>query len=624
MHRIIMVFSVSRRLWPTLPLQERIRRMQLVHVGVALALILLSLWGSGEIGKRRAEAALEAQARIDADLNAALLRTVLEKYRALPFVLSQDSALATALTAKDSSALGGLNRKLETLATGTKAAVIYVIGLDGIAVSASNWREPTSFVGNDYRFREYFQRAFAQGRAEHFALGSVSKKPGLYISQRIDGINGPLGVVVVKVEFDDVEADWSASGKPTYVVDDRGIVLVTSIPSWRFMTIGEIAPDRLAAIRESLQFGDAPLRPLPFEVVSTTKEGADLVRIVMPGGAGKSAFLDVRIEVPTTGWQLQHLVASEPSVDAGVREARMLALLVLLPLLAGAAFLLRRRHLIVLRIFNEQQAREELERRVTERTLDLSQARDRLQTEITDHRTTEQKLQAVQQDLVQANRLAILGQVAAGVAHEINQPVATIRAYADNARVFLDRGQTAPAGENLQSIAALTERIGSITDELKAFARKGRATAEPTEMRDVIEGAVMLLRSRFSGRMDTLDIVLPPAGLRVMGNRIRLEQVLINLLQNALEAVAPKGERACVEVRVADDAKEVSLTVSDNGPGISPEIREGLFTPFNTSKEGGLGLGLVISKDIVADYGGRMEVSTDNSGTRFVIHLKKA
>jgi two-component system C4-dicarboxylate transport sensor histidine kinase DctB len=604
-------------------LHERIQRMRLFYGGLALALVITSLWASGEIGRRRAEVALEAQARTDADLNAALLRTVLEKYRALPFVLSQDGALATALTAKDAGTLDRLNHKLEMLAAGTKAAVIYVIGNDGIAISASNWREPTSFVGNDYRFREYFQRAVAQGQAEHFALGSVSKKPGLYISQRIDGSDGPLGVVVVKVEFDDVEADWTASGKPTYVVDERGIVLVTSIPSWRFMSIGEIAPDRLAAIRESLQFGDAPLRPLPFEIVRAAGDGADLVRIVMPGSAGKSAFLDMRIPVPTTGWQLQHLVAAEPSVDAGVREARLLALLVLLPLLAGAAFLLRRRQLIALRILSEQQAREELERRVTERTLDLSQARDRLQTEITDHRNTEQKLQAVQQDLVQANRLAILGQVAAGVAHEINQPVATIRAYADNARVFLDRGQTAPAGENLESIAALTERIGSITEELKAFARKGRATAEPTGVKDVIE-AVMLLRSRFSGRMDTLDIVLPPEGLQVMGNRIRLEQVLINLLQNALEAVAPKGEQGRVKVRVTDDAKDVSLTVSDNGPGISLEIREGLFTPFNTSKEGGLGLGLVISKDIVADYGGRMDVSSDDSGTRFVVHLKKA
>ncbi|MGZ2484639.1 two-component system C4-dicarboxylate transport sensor histidine kinase DctB [Rhizobium pisi] len=618
-----MSLSVSS-LWPALPLHHRIRRMWWAYAVVALLAVVASLWASGEIGRRRAEAALEEQARMDARLNAALLRTVLEKYRALPFVLSQDNALATALAGGDAGAFERLSQKLEMLAAGTKAAVIYVIDKDGMAVSASNWREPTSFVGNDYRFREYFQGAVAQGQAEHFALGTVSKKPGLYISERISGSNGLLGVVVVKVEFDDVEADWNATDAPSYVVDDRGIVLITSIPSWRFMTIGRIAGDRLTAIRESLQFGDAPLQPLPLDTVRNLGDRLDVVEIVMPGGAGKTRFLDVGTPVPETGWRLQHLVALGPAVDAGIREARMLALLTLLPLLAAAAFLLRRRQAVTLRISREQQAREELERRVTERTLDLSQARDRLQAEIVGHRSTEQKLQAVQQDLVQANRLAILGQVAAGVAHEINQPVATIRAYADNARTFLDRGQTAPAGENLENIATLTERIGAITEELKTFARKGRGSAEPTGLKDVIEGAVMLLRSRFSGRMDTLDIDLPPADLQVMGNRIRLEQVLINLLQNALEAVAPKADLGRVEVRTSVDAQTVTLTVADNGPGISPDIRKGLFTPFNTSKEKGLGLGLVISKDIVGDYGGRMEVDSDDKGTRFIVHLRRA
>ncbi|MGO7508738.1 ATP-binding protein [Rhizobium ruizarguesonis] len=622
MHKSVM--SVSQKLWPSLPLQHRIRRMWWAYAVLALVAVVVSLWVSGEIGRHRAEAALEEQARMDARLNAALLRTVLEKYRALPFVLSQDTALAAALAGNDAGTFKQLSQKLEMLAAGTKAAVIYVIDKDGIAVSASNWREPTSFVGNDYRFREYFQGAAERGQAEHFALGTVSKKPGLYISQRISGSHGLLGVVVVKVEFDDVEADWNASGTPSYVVDERGIVLITSLPSWRFMTIGRIAEDRLTPIRESLQFGDAPLQPLPLDMVRNLGDGLDVVEIVMPGDAGKTRFLDVATSVPATGWHLQHLVALGPSVDAGIREARMLALLILLPLLAGAAFLLRRRHVITLRISSEQQAREELERRVVERTLDLSQARDRLQAEIIGHKSTEQKLQAVQQDLVQANRLAILGQVAAGVAHEINQPVATIRAYADNARTFLDRGQTAPAGENLESIAALTERIGSITEELKTFARKGRGSAEPTGLKDVIEGAVMLLRSRFAGRMDTLDIDLPPPDLQVIGNRIRLEQVLINLLQNALEAVAPKAGEGRVEVTTSTDAGMVTVTVADNGPGIPPEIRKGLFTPFNTSKESGLGLGLVISKDIVGDYGGRMEVASDGGGTRFTVQLRKA
>lgn len=599
------------------------RRAWLYYAVFSAVLAIVALWVSGEVARRFAATSLAVQARTDADLSAALLRAVLEKQRALPLVLAQDTALGEALATGNGAALDQLNRKLEGLATGTQAAVIYVIGRQGVAVSASNWREPTSFVGNDYRFREYFQKAMSDGKAEHFALGSVSKEPGLYISQRVDAAGGPLGVVVVKLEFDQVEAAWGASSKPTYVTDNRGIVLITSIPSWRFMTIGEVPAEALLAIRESLQFGEAPLRPLPFRKTGE-QDGASLVEVVMPGSTGATEFLDLQTPVSTTGWTLQHLVQTAPSFDAAVREGRLLALFALLPVLAAGALLLRRRHAAAMRISEAFHAREELERRVLERTADLSQARDRLQTEITDHRNTEQTLQAVQQDLVQANRLAILGQVAAGVAHEINQPVATIRAYADNARVFLERGQSAPAADNMANIAALTERIGAITDELRALSRKGRRDAEPTPLRLVIEGAVQLLRSRFAGRMDTLDMHLPPPDLLVMGMRIRLEQVLINLLQNAFEATGDRQADGRVELRFDVAGDTASVSVADNGPGIAPEILQSLFIPFNTSKENGLGLGLVISKDIVADYGGRIEVSSSDAGSRFTIHLRKA
>ncbi|TIW30705.1 MAG: sensor histidine kinase, partial [Mesorhizobium sp.] len=347
-----------------------------------------------------------------------------------------------------------------------------------------------------------------------------------------------------------------------------------------------------------------------------------IVHAIMPGGSD-GEYLRLSTPVASTPWRLDYLVPAEAPIAAAQREMRLLALGVIGPLIGLAAYLLWRRQSAQMRIAAEQATRAELERRVVERTEDLSRARDRLQAEITDHRSTEAKLQVVQQELVQANRLAILGQVAAGVAHEINQPVATIRAYADNARVFLDRQQTAPAEENLDAIAALTERIGTITDELKTFARKGRTAAEPVELRGVIEGAVVLLRSRFAGRLDALDIALPPPALKVMGNRVRLEQVLINLFQNALEALDGR-DGARVEVLVEEKDDGVVLNVSDNGPGIPPAILKSLFTPFNTSKEKGLGLGLVISKDIVADYGGRIEVASGAEGTRFTIHLAKA
>ncbi|KOF17255.1 ATPase [Ensifer adhaerens] len=604
-------------------LDRQMRRAWLIFAAVALGLLVAGLFVAGEYGRKKALESVDIQSRIDANLKASLLRAVLERQRALPLVLADDVEVKAALERGGDQPLQRLNQKLEALAANTDAAVIYAIGLDGLAIAASNWREPTSFVGNDYAFREYFRMAMRDGKAEHFAMGTVSKRPGLYISRRVDGTNGPIGVVVAKLEFDGVEADWLASGKPVYVTDRRGIVLITSFPSWRFMTTRNIPGDRLAAIRDSLQFGDASLLPLPFRRIEPTSDGSSVLSALLPGSSEKQ-YLRVETMVPSTSWRLEQLAPLDAALGAATREARLLALAVIVPLLALAAFLLRRRQALTLVAANERAARDELERRVTERTHDLSLARDHLETEIADHQRTGEKLQAVQQELVQANRLAILGQVAAGVAHEINQPVATIRAYADNARTFLDRGQQETAVENLESIAALTERVGAITDELRSFARKGRFVAEPTAVREVIEGARMLLRSRFAGRMDAIVIDLPDNGLCVLGNRIRLEQVLINLLQNALEAL---GERADAEIRVRCEvgaSDTVFLFVADNGPGIRPDILEDLFTPFNTSKDEGLGLGLAISKEIVVDYGGDIEVKTSPEGTVFTVRLKRA
>lgn len=603
-------------------LGRRSRRVWLVFAFLSAAVIAAGLYGANFYGRLSAIETLQRQGHTDANLKVALLRAVLERPRALPLLLADDQQVRDALAEKHIDDVVALDRKLESLVSGTSASVLYVTGKDGVAMASSNWREPLSFVGNDYSFRDYFRKAMETGTAEHYALGTVSNRPGLYISRRVGDVGSALGVVVVKMEFDQLEADWSETGRPAYVTDERGVVLITSLPSWRFMTTAPLAREEADAIRKSLQFGAAPLSPLPVSHPEEIGPDATIVRAILPGSSA-AEYLRLAVAVPSTPWQLGYLIPTDQAIASSVRETRFLALTVLLPILAFAAFLLRRRDVSAMQIAVSRIARDELERRVLERTEDLSQARDRLEAEIADHRATEAKLQGVQQDLVQANRLAILGQVAAGVAHEINQPVATIRAYAENANVFLDRRQTEPVKENLSAIAALTERIGTITEELKAFARKGRTAPEPVDLRSVIEGAVVLLRSRFAGRLDALKIELPPTGLGVVGTRIRLEQVLINLFQNALEALEGRDE-AKVEVSVRETSEEVEIVVSDNGPGIPAAILDSLFTPFNTSKEKGLGLGLVISKDIVVDYGGRIDVESNDSGTRFTVHLRKA
>lgn len=565
---------------------------------------------------------LQQQSRIDAGLKVAFLKAVLERPRALPLVLARDRDVAETLAAPNAQRLDALNRKLQDLVEGTNASVIYVIDRRGIAIASSNWREPSSFVGADYSFRQYFSRAMAEGKAEHFALGNVSLRPGLYISQRVGPAENPLGVVVAKAEFNQLESDWRDAQRPTYITDSHGVVLITSIESWRFMVENPLSPELQKEIRSSLQFGDAPLLPLPIWRERQLSPEAGLIDALLPG-ASVAGFVEMTLPVPSTPWALQYLLPVQPQLDNGVGQAQLLSMAILLPLLALTAWLIWRRQATLSRIAAEQAARLELERRVDERTADLSRARDRLEAEIADHRTTEDRLQGVQEELVQANRLAILGQVAAGVAHEINQPVATIRAYADNAMIYLDRKRENAARENLVEIAGLTERIGTITEDLKALARRGRGGAEPVNMRDAISGALVLLKSRFSGRLDRVNIVAQNADLHAIGNRLRLEQVLINLIQNALEAVEQKSDGA-VTISAASEGDRVLIKVADNGGGIAPEVHQQLFSPFNSSKEKGLGLGLVIAKDIVTDYGGRISVETSTSGTTFLIDLKRA
>ncbi|MCZ7893038.1 sensor histidine kinase [Agrobacterium salinitolerans] len=603
--------------------QAKRRAQWLALAGLWLLVSLGVLLVADEFARNQALRMAGSEAATDAELKIALLNVALERPRAIPLVLSGDPDLAAALDGGGAPALDRLNRKLEGLIEGTQSSVIYVTGPTGLTIASSNWRQDDSFVGSNYAFREYFQAAMKTGMSEHYALGNVSRRPGLYISRRIDAADGrPLGVVIAKVEFNRLETDWNIGGKPVYVVDRNGVVLMTSVPEWRFKTVAPIDEAQRKIISESLQFGNEALSTLPFRAARRASEGVPLIHVDEPGSV-RGDYLRLEVPVPTTSWTLHYLQPVAPTLNAIIREGRVVALATLMPLMALSALWLWRRHKALKEKEEEQRARAELEMKVQERTRDLTKTRDHLQAEITLHEKTTGELRNVQHELVQANRLSILGQVAAGVAHEINQPVATIRAFADNARTLLKRDRLAEANENLEDIAALTERIGTITTDLKILARKGRTAAEPVSVRLVIEGAVVLLRSRFSGQMDALDIALPDQDLKVLGSRIRLEQILINLLQNALEATETI-DTARVEVRVREESDMIVISVSDNGTGIPEAIRAQLFSPFNTSKESGLGLGLVISNDIASDYGGRIEVASSEAGTCFSVFLKRA
>jgi two-component system C4-dicarboxylate transport sensor histidine kinase DctB len=433
----------------------------------------------------------------------------------------------------------------------------------------------------------------------------------------VDGPAGqPLGVIVAKVEFDALEADWRASGEPTYVTDADGVVVITTVPAWRFRTTQPLSADLRRRLAETQTAGSTVPGPLPFNTA-----GTDLVRI--SSDIPEGLYAAASDPIPDIGWQVNLLSPSGDDISRAVASARWLGAMTVALLAALTGSLLRRRQRARAMASEAEQARIELERQIDLRTTELRSANDQLNHEIDERRRLETVRQDLQDELIQANKLATLGQIAAGVAHEINQPVAAIRTHADSAAVQLGREDTEGALRSLASIDRLTERVGVITDELRAFSRKTRSGTVAVGVDSAIDGALLLVAGRLSEKGIRLERRPAPAGLAVKAERNRLEQVVLNLLQNAIEAL--DGVPApVIELGVRVKGRQAIIQVSDNGPGVTPAVRARLFTPFTTDKPDGLGLGLVISRDIVAGFGGELVLDPTSSGARFSIRLAKA
>lgn len=563
-----------------------------------------------------ATAAATRQAEAAAALHGAVLRSELERQRTVPSILAMDPDLIELLARPGVVARDRVNAKLEALATEVRAAAIYVLDAQGAALAASNWREPTSFVGSNYRFRPYFSDAVRDGEADFFALGTVSGRPGLYLSRRIDAADGRLlGVIVAKVEFDALEAAWRSSREPTYVTDADGVVVITTTPDWRFNTTRDLSEAQRRRLAER-QTAGATLRDLPF---SPPEAGL----MTLHDNANGSRFSHATDASMGLGWTLHLMWPADQMLSRAVGAALVLAALSSALLAGLTGVLLRRRQRFAARAEEEERARAHLEEQVAARTVELQSTNRRLSREIEERRRLESDRQDLEDKLVQANKLATLGQIVAGVAHEINQPVAAIRTQADSAGLYLERADGGAVRRSLESIGKLTERVGAITEELRAFSRKTRSEVVAVDVGQAIDGALLLVSPRLRERGIALELSVEPVGLSVKAERNRLEQVLLNLLQNAIEALDGVAEGQ-IRILARPSGRRVAITIADNGPGLSEAVRERIFTPFTTDKTDGVGLGLVISRDIVAGFGGELSLEPSGNGATFQILLARA
>lgn len=588
--------------------------MGTVVIALCMLCVLAGVIVAGRIAQSLALSEIRDRGRSTLALDMALLVSELDRHRVTPVVLATDDTVKSSLLVASPDSLARISARLELLADQTGAAAIYVLNLEGVAVAANNYRTPLSFVGTDYAFRPYYQKALSAGETEYYALGTVSGRPGLYLSRRIDGVAGPLGVVVVKIDLDQVETAWGQQPGMALAADPNGVILLASQSADRFRTTGPLSNAQRQALTSSRQFGDAPLDAVGFVF---NQEHPDIVK------RGSDSFVVSRQTLTNGDWMLWRLTPTAAAMRSALPVKWIVGLSGLLLVVIGAWIWRARRHAVD-RTRDQAEARRNLEDRVIERTGALTHANERLQAEIDDRERAEARLRTLQADLVQANRLAQLGQTVAGVAHEINQPVSAIRANADNALTLLSRGDMPEARANLGRIQGLTERIGTIVQDLRTLARKPRPSTTRVLVDEAIDGSMLLVASRIRRDGVTVQRHGDTVGIAVVAERIRLEQVLVNLLQNAFEAVDGMTEaQVLVSVRTLSDT--VVIAVQDNGPGLTTNARDTLFTPFATEKPTGLGLGLVISRDIVESFDGTLSLDDGyDDGARFLVTLKRA
>ncbi|SAK60650.1 sensor signal transduction histidine kinase [Caballeronia glebae] len=560
------------------------------------------------------------------DLYAASLKSELGRYEILPAIAARQDSIKTLLAASPDARralLPAVDGYLEAVNADAGSVAVDVIDLNGDVIAASNWNRPVSFVGTNVAYRPYFTDSLASGSGRFFGIGTNTGQPGLYFASAVRGGQKVLGATAVKISVDPLESAWRVPNEAAMVVDGNGVVVISTVPAWKFTALAPIAAHKQEQIQASRQYAGRKVDKLGYERLDDWRNGAWFARLPDWSHPGRERrYLVMSRSAPQAGDAI--MVALDLSA---ARRQQQLAFAFVTGafLIAGlyALYAVQRRRVIVERLKAQdalQRANDRLEATVLQRTAALQQ-------EIDERVLTEQKLRDSQQELVHAGKLAVLGQMAAGLTHEINQPLVAIRTLCDNARTFFERGQSAQALANLERVGRLVENMAQLTAELKAFARKPEANTVPVSLADALAHARLMVDARIRDEQVRLDIDIAPDAI-VAAEPGRLQQVIVNLLGNALDALAGReAPRIRIGASRTDDPARVTFFIADNGPGIDPHVLAHLFEPFVTTKPRGhgLGLGLAITSRIIEGFGARIAaVNLEGGGAQFTIEFVAA
>jgi two-component system C4-dicarboxylate transport sensor histidine kinase DctB len=401
-------------------------------------------------------------------------------------------------------------------------------------------------------------------------------------SRKIGQPNSAIGVIAVEVDLQKLERGWAGVSDAVFVTDSEGTIILATEPSWR----GHPEADALAN------------RSVPSAIQRALRATQDWAALPPDTYLRGEAVMRREARVPFQGWRMISYTTYS-SVRERVNGFLALEVMGFAILLALMFWVSSRKTASRLVLFQRESA-------------ELRALNQRLQREIAEREKVEKTLQVAEQTIAQSSKLAALGEMSAAVSHELNQPLAAMKTYLAGARLLLQRKRPDEALSSFQRIDDLIERMGAITRQLKSYARKGADAFEPVDTRAAVSTALAMMEPQLKTRHVEINRILPDTPALIFGDRLRLEQVIINLLRNALDATKDVTNPTVSVILAMGDT--VTLTVRDNGHGID-DLDE-LFEPFYTTKQAGdgVGLGLAISSGIVNDLGGRLTARNGASG----------
>ncbi|GAB5436364.1 MAG: sensor histidine kinase [Falsiruegeria mediterranea] len=546
-------------------------------------------------GYRQALDQLGLRAEADLALASDRLSTQLQIYQELAVLTATHPGLRGLDNSPEMQAQA--NTLMVAIADKTGALDVAFADRNGRVLAAAQ-----GLAGQDLSQTPYFERALQGALGTHHEVMPQTGRRAYFYAAPAFEPDGPVrGVLIVVADLEDVEQTWRGSLPPVFFTDDTGEVFISNRPELLFWQreVGQIGLGPAT--------GDAP-------AFASVDVGEHEIWQLNWGPHVPRAGLHTTVSLPQIGMTGEIIVDVAPAARiAGLQAAALAALC----LAFGALLFLaseRRRALAL--------ANADLESRVADRTRVLQDTNVQLRREVTEREEAEAALKRAQADLVQAGKLSALGQMSAGISHELNQPLMAIQQFADNGAAFLDRGRSEKAGENLGRISDMAARMARIIKNLRAFARNESEPMGKVDLVHVIDTVVELTATHLNAEGVALHWSRPLTPVYAWGGEVRLGQVFVNLINNAVDAMADADNKQ-IEIAV-HGGDRLQVMVSDTGPGI--EEPEKIFDPFYSTKavgsSEGMGLGLSISYGLVQSFGGNIRGANTDQGAVFTVELE--